>query len=112
TAFVDRHPNHPLAPQFDARAMAALKDGGFGDLLVAAKERYVRRYEASAPYWAGASPTPEVRAEVRADLEDLGRHWQARAQQEAPGETKRADFAAAAGWYRELIDGYPQDAKI
>ena len=32
-AFVERHPQHPRAPEFESRAMAAYQQGGFGELL-------------------------------------------------------------------------------
>ena len=113
-AFVDGHPTHPSAPKFQMRVIGAYQDGGFSDLVVREKERYATTYEPAAAYWAGKQPTPEVMTELRHDLEDLGRHYQAKAQQEPATDptAKRADFVAAAGWYRKVLEIYPQDPKL
>ncbi|MDB5974625.1 MAG: hypothetical protein JWR07_1385 [Nevskia sp.] len=113
-AFVDGHPTHPSAPTFQTKVIAAYQDGGFSDQVVREKERYAKAYEPAAPYWAGKQPTPEVMAELRKDLEDLGRHYQAKAQKDPPADAaaKRADFVAAAGWYNKILTIYPQDPKL
>ncbi|GAC1621716.1 MAG: tetratricopeptide repeat protein [Nevskia sp.] len=113
-AFIERHPQHPSAPKFQTRVIAAYKDGGFNDLVVREKERYVTAYDPAAAYWSGKAPTAEAMAELRKDYEDLGRHYQARAQDEAkatPGAGK-ANFVVAAGWYRKILDIFPGDPKI
>jgi outer membrane protein assembly factor BamD (BamD/ComL family) len=114
TAFIQAHPADPHAPQFQMQVIAALRDGGFPDLVVREKERYAETYNPAAPFWHGTTPTPAVMADLRVHLEDLARHYQARAQQDAPTDTagKQADFAAAAGWYRRVLQFYPQDPKL
>ncbi|MBL6749247.1 MAG: tetratricopeptide repeat protein [Nevskia sp.] len=113
-AFIQSHPADPHAPQFQMLVIGALRDGGFPDLVVAEKQRYAETYNPAAPYWKGATPTAQVMADLRIHLEDLARHYQARAQQDAPTDTaaKRADFATAAGWYRRILQFYPQDPKL
>ncbi|MDR3416197.1 MAG: tetratricopeptide repeat protein [Nevskia sp.] len=113
-AFVESHAMHPRAPQFQSHVISAYQDGGFSDLVVREKERYATAYEPASAYWGGKQPTPEVMTELRRHLEDLGRHYQAKAQQDPPADaaTKRADFVAAAGWYRKILDIYPQDPKL
>ena len=113
-AFVDGHPTHPRAPQFQTRVIGAYQDGGFSDLVVHEKERYATAYEPASTYWGGKQPTPEVMTELRHDLEDLGRHYHAKAQQEPASDpaAKRADFVAAAGWYHKILEIYPLDPKL
>ena len=113
-AFVESHPTHPSAPQFQTKVIAAYRDGGFSDQVLVEKARYATAYEPSAPYWAGKTPTPEVMTTLRGDLEDLGRHYQAKAQQEpaTDPQAKHDDFVAAAGWYKKILDIYPQDPKL
>jgi tetratricopeptide (TPR) repeat protein len=108
-AFIERHPNHALAPGFQARVIAAYQQGGFNDLVIGAKETYVNRYAPSAPYWQSKPPSAEALAELRKDLDDLGRHYQAKAQQTPAAETasRQADFVKAAGWYRRTLDLFP-----
>ena len=112
TAFIKRHPDHPNAPEFQTKVIAAYKAGGFNDQVVAAKEVYANAYAPDAAYWHGKQPTAEVMTELRKDLEDLGRHYQAKADGEKAGTEKQLrtkDFATAASWYRRILKIYPQD---
>src|SRR3546814_5888417 len=52
-AFIQRYPASPLAPTFQTRVIAAYEAGGFNDLVLKEKERYVATYDPSAPYWQG-----------------------------------------------------------
>ncbi len=115
-AFIERHPRHPSSPQFQARVIDVYRDGGFNDLVVREKERYVNTYAPATPYWGGVAPSPEVMLALRAHLEDLAKHYQALAQQseKVPQVNKaevRTAFLAAAGWYRRILEIYPEDLK-
>lgn len=113
-AFITRHPDHPSAPQFQTKVIAAYKAGGFNDQVVVEKEVYANTYAPDARYWHGKQPTTEVMTELRKDLEDLGRHYQAKADGEK-ADTEKAvrtkDFATAADWYRRILKIYPQDKR-
>lgn len=110
-AFIDRHPQDSHDPDFQQRAIAALDAGGFAEPAIAAKKLYVQRYSPGAPYWAGASAPESVIAQLRDDLDTLGRIEQARAQQTASGDPARAArFLAAADWYRQRLALDPVDA--
>ncbi len=112
-SFVDTHPGDELAPLFLTHAMAALNRGGFVDLVVEEKERYAQHFDPAAAYWSGRPATPEVLKDLRAHLEDLGRHYHAHGQatrKQNPAKA-RAAFQAAAGWYLRLLELYPQDPK-
>ena len=114
SAYAERHAGSPLAPQFQAHAIAALEKGGFDDLAEHAKEKYVQGYAPNAPYWSGGrAPDPAILAEVRKDLDELGPYYQARAQATAAKDpaAARADFVAAASWYRRSLEMFPQDPK-
>ncbi len=110
-AFIERHPRHALAPGFQRQAIAAYERGGFTEQLVAAKESYVRDYAPGSGYWAAAVPPAEVQAQVRKDIEELGRHYQAGAQRAAVGPLRQAQFLKAADWYGRWLSLYPQDAQ-
>lgn len=105
-AFIDRYPASARAPAFQSKVIAAHSEGGFRDLVVREKERYATAYDPAAPYWSGRSATTEVLGELRLHLEDLARHYHARAQQ-APAN--RPDFLVAARWYKRILDVYPRD---
>lgn len=111
SAFIERYPTHPSAPKFQSGVINAYDQGGYNDAVVREKERYVTSYETSASYWAGRAPTPEVLTELRKSMEDLGRHYQAMAQAgTAPGNA--ANFVKASGWYKKILDNFPDDPKI
>jgi len=119
-AFIERHPQHPAAPQFQARVIAVYVDGGFNDLVVREKERYVNAYAPGAAYWKAASPSDEVMTALRTHTEDLAKHYQAKAQgiQKAAGATAedlaaaRSDFLTASSWYARTIEIFPKDPKV
>jgi tetratricopeptide (TPR) repeat protein len=108
TAFIDRYPKSARAPAFQTRVIAAFGAGGFHDLVAREKEKYVTTYDPQAPYWAGATPTAEVMGELRKHLEDLAKHYHARAQ----ANKDPNDFLVAAKWYRRIIDVYPRDPAL
>ncbi|HEY0915483.1 MAG TPA: tetratricopeptide repeat protein, partial [Solimonas sp.] len=110
-AFIERHPRHALAPGFQRQAIAAYERGGFTEQLVAAKETYVREYAPGSAYWAAAAAPAEVQAQVRQDIEELGRYYQAGAQRAAPGPLRQAQFLKAADWYGRWLSLYPQDTQ-
>jgi len=113
-AFIERHPAHPLAPQFETRVIAAYRQGGFADLVVREEGRYVDAYAPGAPYWGTRKPSPEVMTALRDNLGELAPWYHAKAQQEPASDpaARQADFIAAAGWYRKILDIYPQDPKL
>ncbi|MFA5940447.1 MAG: tetratricopeptide repeat protein [Sinimarinibacterium sp.] len=108
-AFLARHPQHALAPQFQARIVDAWRAGGFADLALAAQQDYVERYAADAPYWKDGARTPDavVTETVRTHLDALARHYHARAQGDADGGAE--DYLRAAHWYARRLALYPDD---
>jgi outer membrane protein assembly factor BamD (BamD/ComL family) len=113
-AFIAAHPQHPLAPRFQGQAIAAYREGGFVDQVVREEARYADSYAPGAPYWGKRAPDAAVMAELRKNLDELAPWYQARAQKvpDTDPAAKKADFIAAAGWYRKIIDLYPQDPKL
>jgi cellulose synthase operon protein C len=115
-SFIERHRQHPLAPAFQERVIAAHEAGDFSDLVVREKQRYVETYDPAADYWAGRSPTPEVLTALRGHLGDLSAHFYASGQRPAdeaaqPGANTAA-FMTAAGYYRRIIEIYPRDENV
>lgn len=117
-AYIQRYPRSALAPAFQSRVIRAYADGGFRDLVVKEKERYATVYDPDAAYWGGQPATPEVMTELRTHLDDLAKHFHARAQQgqatrERTGQSAQLDdFLVAARWYRRIIELYPQDPRL
>lgn len=109
-AFITRHARHPRAPDFQSRVIAAYRAGGFNDLVVREKERYVATYDPATDYWAGAPASAKVLGELRIHLDDLARHYYAKGQLDP--ETQRGDFLTAATYYRRILEVYPQDGQV
>lgn len=107
-ALVDRQPDHVRAPEFQARAIDALRRGGFGAEALGAQETYVARYAPDAAYWRGRTPDPAVLEKVRGHLDELARVQQARAQDATDPAARREGYRIAATWYRRAIDLFPQ----
>jgi tetratricopeptide (TPR) repeat protein len=106
-SFVAQYPNHPQAPSFDSRVITTYEKGGFIDLLQAAKEDFVNRYEPAAAYWKNnpGSERGAVLDKVREYLHELTRYAHAKAQQ-----TKvAADYQQAEHWYRLFLQSFPND---
>jgi cellulose synthase operon protein C len=100
-AFIARHARHPRAPDFQSRVIAAYRAGGFNDLVVREKERYVASYDPGADYWGGARASEKVLGELRIHLDDLANHYYAKGQLDEVAN--RADFLTAAGYYRRIL---------
>ncbi len=116
-SFIERYRQHPLAPDFQERVIAAHQEGGFNDLVVREKQRYAETYDPAAPYWAGQPPTAKVLTALRGHLGDLSAHFYAAGQRSDDGEAAssdadRASFVTAAGYYRRILEVYPSDPDV
>lgn len=107
--FVRRHANDSRAPLFDVKVMEAYKQGGFPSLLLEAKEEFVVRYGVNSEFWAmhDAATHASVAPHLKANIEDLARHYHAHAQR-----TKKVPhYRQAARWYTEFVQAFPDDTK-
>ncbi len=113
TTFVDAHPQHVLAPAFQSLAISAQSSGGFVELVVQEKERFVTAFDPAAPYWTGRAPSPDILKQLRSHLEDLSRHYQAKAQKsrDLGTATAKAEFLLACARYERLLALFPADPK-
>ncbi|MDP9141229.1 MAG: tetratricopeptide repeat protein [Pseudomonadota bacterium] len=111
-AFVERYPQHRLAPAFDEQAIAAYRDGGFNEPMLALKESFVGRYAPDAAYWSGRSADPATLDKVKTQLGELAAHAHAQAQQiPASDATQRQQaYRVAAGYYQRELTLFPDHA--
>ncbi|MGE3599981.1 MAG: tetratricopeptide repeat protein [Dehalococcoidia bacterium] len=107
-SFAARNPTDVHAPVLQSRAIEAYRKGGFGSLVITAKQEYVERYRFSAAFWQGRTreSAPEVVAALKGHMIDVARNSHAMAQRSHRSE----DFAATADWYREYLQSFPDDA--
>lgn len=108
TAFAVRHPDAREAPTLQARAIEAYQKGGFADKVLEAKQEFVVRYAFDAPFWKTRKreDAPEVVTQIKSNLQDLAQYYHAQADK----TKKPEDFAAAARWYRTLLNSFPDDS--
>lgn len=108
-ALIGQQPDHRRAPDFQARAITAYHQGGFGELALDARAGYAERYAPGSAYWTHHDPDPAVLAEVRRHHDALGRHHQANAQNTHDPAARRDGYLRAAQWYRKTLDRFPED---
>lgn len=106
-SFAARNPTDVHAPVLQSRAIEAYRKGGFGSLVITAKQEYVELYRFSSPFWHGRTreSAPEVVTALKGHMIDVARNSHAVAQRSRRAE----DYAAAAGWYREYLQSFPDD---
>ncbi|MGH8270376.1 MAG: tetratricopeptide repeat protein, partial [Steroidobacteraceae bacterium] len=105
-AYVDSNPQSNAAPDLAARAIRAYSKGGFSQLVFQAKTDFAEHYGFDSAYWRTRSRAdhPEVVAELESDLRDIATYEHAQAQRSHDVR----EYAAAARWYREYLDSFPQ----
>lgn len=108
-AFADAEPEHAKAPLLQVEAIKAYEKGGFPDLVLDGKRGFVERYAAGSAYWQRFTfeEQPEVAAELKSNLSDLAAYRHARAQETGDA----VEYAAAARWYRQFLQSFPEDAE-
>lgn len=108
-AFAARRPDDRHAPSLQVRAIEAYDKGGFASLVISGKQAFVERYAFGSPFWAHRTveDAPEVAAQLKSNQKDLAQYYHARAQKSKQSE----DYAAAARWYRAMLDSFPKDAE-
>ncbi len=110
-AFVEIHPLHRASPHFGMRTVEIYEAGGFPKLVLESKKAFAASYGLSSEYWRhfDVARTPEVRSYLRANLEDLARHYHAIYQGAERAEEKPANFEEAQRWYRAYLASFPAD---
>ena len=104
--FVRENPNNSEAPKFDNKGIDILAKSGFIDLVLTAKENFVKRYENGADYWQQSQLTrsEKVSTMLYKNLTDVIDFHHAQAQQTK--QTK--DYLTAANWYRVFLNSFAQ----
>src|SRR5690606_27479317 len=108
-AFAALDAYHAKAPLLQGEAIEAYAAGGFADLVLDEKRRFVETYGPASPYWQRFSyaEQPEAVALLKTNVTDLAAHHHSAAQ--STGEA--GEYAAAARWYRAYLQAFPDDEK-
>ena len=108
-AFAKRRPDDRFAPSLQMRTIDAYQKGGFASLVLEGKQAFVERYAFDSPFWQERTvqDAPEVAAQLKTTQKDLAEYYHAQAQK----DQKPEDYAAAARWYRAMLDSFPEDTE-
>ncbi len=103
--YVETNPNAHDAPLFAHRAITVLEKAGFVDLVLAAKQQFVLRYQSGTEYWQHqpSADRHEFAPQLKQHLDDLMAFFHAEAQR----KKTPADFLNAAKWYEIYLKEFP-----
>jgi tetratricopeptide (TPR) repeat protein len=129
-AFTRRSPLHAHAPTLQAKVIEIYEAAGFANLALEAKREHVRHYGVDSDYRRQQPQVWQEKAQalVKTHLIELARHHHALAQKatrpaagQGPaggndrsergghGTQAAADVKEAVHWYRQLLDGFPDE---
>jgi tetratricopeptide (TPR) repeat protein len=133
-AYNQRFADSPVAHRFQLHVIAAYEAGGFPDLIVEEKQRYVGLFGVAGPYWQQADENvqQELRPQLRQFIEELAEYHHAAAQalvaagpeagasderdsngvEQPTGERARAHYLAASDYYQLFINSFPADPAV
>ncbi|WP_455207171.1 tetratricopeptide repeat protein [Kaarinaea lacus] len=108
-SYAEVYPNSREAPLFLVEVIKIYERGGFPQKLSTAKADLVTRYAIGKPFWDrhDRALLEEVSPFIKANLDELARHYHAKAQK----SKKVSDYRVAAHWYREYVQSFPADEK-
>ncbi|MGJ8668213.1 MAG: tetratricopeptide repeat protein [Oceanococcus sp.] len=108
SGLAERSPTHKLAPKFQARVIDVYDKAGFADQVLQAKVDYVEKYDLDQVYWSAHSPedSPEAYEMLRANMDELARHWHTGAQQAKTPADKARLFGKATQTYARYLNRF------
>jgi tetratricopeptide (TPR) repeat protein len=111
STFIQQHPFHRVSPQFQMRVIEIHLAGGFPSRVIDAKKDFARWYGVKADYWRHFERNDrlDVLLWLKANLNDLAKHYHALYQSPKQAQKKQMNFEEAVQWYRELITSFPRD---
>lgn len=98
TAFINRHPFDPSAPELSTAIINIYQQGGFPAQVIMAKEEFINHYNPDGAYWKQADEASRTRLRpiLEGHIIDLAKHYHALAQM----DNNEGDYLKAATWYR------------
>ena len=100
--FIQRHPLEPQTAVFNRELIKVYKDAGFAKDIIRVKSEYVQRFDTQSDYFQKAAPELQatLRPELKANLDDLAKHYHALAQ----SDKSSAEYQKAADLYRKQLE--------
>ncbi len=106
-AYVKRYPESAFAPQFQSDAIEIYKQGGFSQLVLSAKEDFVKRFGVGSNFWQYQSKErkAELKPLIIRHIRELASHYHAVAQKSGAAK----DYQRAASWYGVFLKSFPRE---
>ena len=110
-SFVASYPFHLASPRFSVRVSEIYEQGGFPQLVLAAKKDFAGTYGLQGEYWHhfDVNKSPEVLSYLKSNLKDLANHYHAQYQDPKQHEQRAANYVEATRWYREFLTSFHTD---
>ncbi|HKK05347.1 MAG TPA: tetratricopeptide repeat protein [Gammaproteobacteria bacterium] len=105
--FVQRHPDHALAPNFQENVINAFETGGFPSRALPATEYFVGHFGPDSRFWQthAANVLAQIAPYLTVHVRDLAAHYHSRARRTHAA----ADFLRASYWYRTYLKWFPDN---
>ncbi len=104
-AFVERHPDNPLAPRFHQQAIEAYQTARLPHHVLPAKADFIKRYDRYSRFWMVQSEDVRklVTAQVKQNIQDLAGYYHAASRK----RHSKKDYQQAAYWYDYYLKSFP-----
>src|SRR5207302_1732365 len=108
---VASYPFHLASPRFSVRVSEIYEQGGFPQLVLAAKKDFAGTYGLQGEYWHhfDVNKSPEVLSYLKSNLKDLANHYHAQYQDPKQHEQRAANYVEATRWYRKFLTSFHTD---
>ncbi len=107
-AFIKRHPNNRLAPEFHQQIIYAYKTAGLSRQVLSSKADFVKRYGHYSPYWMTHDENIRQRLTplLNQHIQDLAGYYHAASRK----RHKKTDYRQAAYWYEYYLKSFPNES--
>jgi TolA-binding protein len=112
-AYIERRPDSKRAHHFQMRVIETYEAGGFGELIVEAKQNYVEAFSVTGAYWLQSDEQAQqtMADHLKVFIPELARHHHALAQTARTENMREAAslYHRAAHYYQLYLDSFPED---
>jgi len=110
-AFVNKHPDHKLAPYFGMWSIDSYKKGDFPKLVIESDKEFVTNFGLNSAFWKHLNITVpnDVSAYINTSLQELANYYHAQFRDKRLAADKDKNFQEALKWYREYSSSFPKD---
>ena len=113
-SFVTENPKDVLASTFYGNAIKSYKRAGYIDQVLKHKMAYIEKYGANSIYWTlyGEDIKEMIRPNLKTYIAELAQYHHSKGQKSKNLSKRFNGLLAAARWYQEYIDTFPEDQNL